>query len=159
MRKEVVSYTIAALILLSVISLAVADDLDLISLDSGLAKPLLDKWYDKKLPTTNLRPEEKQKLILEDKTLWYSNSFWKSNNCYYFDLYIGNETNITWSDSNRELKCTSENLSQSEIETLQLANVEWTLQQLGKTEPALASPSRISAKKGQNFKDGTLITE
>lgn len=127
-------------------------------------------WYDKQLPSANLNITEQTKLISDNKYIWNSNSYWKSGNCYYFDLSIGYNTtiydeilkkdvpftNYTWIDSNRELICTTKALSLAEIETLQLDNVAWTLDQLGQTQVVVSEPIKTPAKKGENLKDKTI---
>ena len=127
-------------------------------------------WYDTNLPSAKLDATEQNKLISDNKYIWNSNSYWKAGNCYYFDLSIGYNTtiyneilkkdvpfiNYTWVDSNRELLCTNKVLSLAEIETLQLNNVAWTLDQLGQAQAVVSEPIKTPAKKGENLRDKTI---
>lgn len=102
-------------------------------------------------PSEKLDPIVKDTLIKKDFYVWNTTQFWKENNCYYFDLTIGNETNITWEDKQRELICTDKYLNNEEIEKLQLLNVEWTLKQL--SIDAVVTPLTVTkAEKGENLK-------
>lgn len=102
-------------------------------------------------PSDKLDKATTDKLVVKNAYVWNTTHYWKANNCYYFDLYIGNETNVTWSDTQRELKCTKDNLNASDIEKLQLLNVEWTLKQLS-IDAVVVAPTVTKSEKGENLK-------
>jgi hypothetical protein len=118
------------------------------------------KWYEKEKPSDTISQQNKDKLILEDKFVWNSSSYWKEGNCYYYDLLIGNGSHIRWQDLRRELKCQTDfstefNLTTTEIETLQIADVTWTLQQLGDV-PVVQEVVKTASEKGENFKESKI---
>jgi hypothetical protein len=120
-----------------------------------IAEDKISKWFDKGTPSEKIDTTTKSKLIETDKFIWNTTQYWKENNCYYFNLFIGNETNVTWEDNRRELICTQKTLSDAEVNDLQLANIQWTLEQLGKPTIIESPIVRIEAKKDENLKENT----
>lgn len=114
------------------------------------------KWYDIKEPSAKLTPQENLTLITNEQYVWKTDKYWKEGNCYYYNLNIGNTTNVTWSDHRREITCTSKNLSASEIEDLQLSNVEWTLKQLSVVAVPSQTITYVDSKKGEDLKSGDI---
>lgn len=115
-----------------------------------------EKWYEKEKPSDKLNLVEQTKLItVKDQYVWNTSSYWKDGNCYYFDLKIGNSTNVTWTDPRRELTCTTKSLSIGEIDDLQAENIAWTLRELAKDEvvPVVVLTDN---KKSEDLKKGTI---
>jgi len=123
---------------------------------SGFAVAKNEKWYEKETPSTLIKFEDKQKLITtKDQYVWNTTRYWKESNCYYFDLMIGNSTNVTWTDSRRELKCTTETLTDSEIDALQAENIAWTLGQLSQDTPVVVI-TNVKKEKSEDLKKGSV---
>lgn len=139
------------------------------------------KWFETGTPSQTLTKTESDTLKATNKYIWSSELIWKEGRCYYFDLLITNETgykvpempsNLSpserlefynsipkseeWKDNRRELICTDKILSQTELETLQLQNVEWTLKQIVKSADATQTPTTYNTPKGENIKSGTV---
>lgn len=139
-----------------------------------------EQWFDKGKPSEAISLQDKSTLVTQKNiTKWQSNTYWKEGNCYYFDLELDSPktgqietaysfdelTNTTteinktigpaWQDARRELSC-GRLLSDSEIQDLELKNIQWTLQQLAATD----TPTQIvktQSLKGENILQGTTI--
>ena len=113
-------------------------------------------WYDKQKPSDNVDPVVETNLINKQVYVWNTTQYWKDGNCYYYDLYIGNSTNSTWQDTHREIEC-GKILTDAEIEDKQLANVAWTLQQLGAVEQVVTQVTKTDSKKGEDLKNKKVM--
>lgn len=121
-----------------------------------LAGDEISNWFDKDKPSETITLDEKQTLIEKEMYVWHSESFWREGNCYYYDLSIGNTTDTTWSNNRRELICTTTQLSDAEIEAYQIADIKWTLAQLGTDAQAEVQLVKTPASKGENIRDETV---
>lgn len=141
---------------ISIVFFIIAASLTLISLSAAKG----NNWYDKlTTPAATLTVEAVDTLTTNNQYIWNTTQWWKEGNCYYFDLYIGNETNVTWSDTRRELTCTNKVLSIDNIDQLELSNVAWTLDQVGMTQPKFVEPVKTKSVKAENLKTKTLTTD
>lgn len=117
----------------------------------GITKIILP-WYKQTLPSQMIDTASVDTLTIGNQYVWNTTQYWKDGQCYYFDLYVGNETNVTWQDTRRELTCGKVDLSADEVDKLELNNVAWTLDQLGMSAQPSAPVIKTDALKGENIK-------
>lgn len=118
-----------------------------------------ERWFDKTKPSDNINATSKQTLLDNQMYIWNTTGYWKDRNCYYFDLYIGNESKVLWQDKEREIACeyTNVTLTAAEIEAAQILNVKTLLNKLAESKQvATSNVTKIASIKEENLKKGTV---